>query len=135
MKIVLEFLRRSSALAFLLFAVLFGMTAGLFPVQKVLFAIFFFVFSRILLPRGETTVVKFIKNFTLEKGLIVGVTLALVGCSGLFYSFFSWMQQDFGNLIPAQMMRVLIPAFTCVISGVQVIFASFFASLLTLYRK
>jgi glycosyltransferase involved in cell wall biosynthesis len=93
-------------------------------------AIFFFLFSRITM-QSE----RFSSNFfSLEKGLLIGMLLTLFGLAGAGYSFYYWLQQGFGSLVPAEMMRILIPSFTSLISGVQIVFSSFFVSLLRMNR-
>ncbi len=104
-------------------------------------AMFFFVFARWLatfsiqeFQEREWKIANFIKIFSLEKGLFLGIILILLGMGGSTYSFLFWMQQHYGQLLPSQVMRILIPSFTCLIVGVQVIFSSFFFSTLQLYR-
>jgi glycosyltransferase involved in cell wall biosynthesis len=103
-------------------------------------AIFFFIFARLiaiftvkLIPQRDDIVSKFCRVFNLERGLILGLAAAILGCVGFMYAFSFWMHNAFGDLIPAQMMRVLIPAFTLLIAGMQTIFASFFMSALRLH--
>lgn len=71
--------------------------------------------------------------FTLERGLIIGAVVFTVGMLGACYSFYIWMQHGFGSLAPTQMMRLLIPATTAVVIGLQCVLASFFMSLLGLH--
>ena len=73
------------------------------------------------------------KLFTLERGLIIGLVLLSLGVAGAGYSFWYWQHQAFGPLLPTQMMRILIPATTSMIIGLQIIFSSFFMSLLGLH--
>lgn len=94
-------------------------------------AIFFFLFSRIITHREMQQ----LPIFNLEKGLIIGVLLTLCGVLGSGYSFYCWMQHGFGNLLPTEMMRILIPSFTCLISGVQIVFSSFFVNLLKMNHR
>jgi hypothetical protein len=103
-------------------------------------AIFFFIFARLiaiftvkLIPLHEDIVAKFCRFFNLERGVILGLAAVVLGCGGFMYAFTFWMHNAFGELIPAQMMRVLIPAFTFLIAGMQTIFASFFMSALRLH--
>jgi glycosyltransferase involved in cell wall biosynthesis len=72
------------------------------------------------------------KHLSLEHGLITGVVLLLLGGAGSCYSLYYWMDHAFGPLHPTQMMRVLIPSVTVLVLGLQLIFASFFMSLLRL---
>jgi glycosyltransferase involved in cell wall biosynthesis len=74
-----------------------------------------------------------LKHFTLERGLIVGFTFCLGGAIGAIYTFYYWMSQAFGALVPRDVMRVLIPSITFLIVGTQLIFASFFMSLIEMH--
>jgi glycosyltransferase involved in cell wall biosynthesis len=103
-------------------------------------AIFFFVFARFiaiftlkLIPQREDVAAKFCRIFNLERGVMLGLAAVVLGCAGFMYAFRFWMHNDFGDLIPAQIMRLLIPAFTFLIAGMQIIFASFFMSALRLH--
>lgn len=98
-------------------------------------AICFFIFTRIittrLAARSLDTLFLF-RLFTLERGILSGIVFVLIGIGAFIYSFFCWMDQSFGPLLPTEMMRILIPGFTFLIAGMQIIFSSFFIGLLTL---
>lgn len=104
-------------------------------------AVLFFIFTQLLmtyelkLPLRSHVVTDLLKKFTLEKGLLSGLTLGLMGCAGAVYAFIAWMNHDFGQLMPTEEMRILIPSLTFLIIGVQIIFSSFFMSLLGLQHK
>jgi hypothetical protein len=68
-------------------------------------------------------------------GLIIGVILFLVGIGGSVYALYTWNAQLYGALDPAVTMRIVIPSVTALALGVQVIFSSFFLSVLELKRK
>lgn len=89
-------------------------------------AVYFFLFSRMIMQND----IRQASVFSLEKGLAIGVILILLGLFGSGYSLYVWMQHAFGDLLPTEMMRILLPSFTCLISGVQIIFSSFFVTLL-----
>lgn len=72
-------------------------------------------------------------NFKLEHGLLTGLFLLMIGGVGSIYTVIYWANHAFGNLFPTQIMRILIPSTTLLILGTQLIFASFFMSLLALY--
>lgn len=74
-----------------------------------------------------------LRLFTLERGLIAASLFILIGLSGSGYTVWYWLHQDFGPLVPTQMMRVLIPSITSLILGIELLFASFFMSLLGWY--
>ncbi len=71
----------------------------------------------------------------LEKGILLGVVLSGLGFIGSFYSFYLWYETGFGNLIVSDTLRAVIPSTTLFIVGVQIIFASFFTSVLNLQIK
>lgn len=73
------------------------------------------------------------QRYSLEIGLSIGSLLMLGGAIGSAYSLWFWSMQAFGPLEPTHMMRILIPAITCLITGGQIMFASFFLSLLKLH--
>lgn len=108
----------------------FFMIAGL---QAVCFAIF----SKLISEPYRHTInkdfsLRIIQHFTLERGLLVGFIFLIVGGIGACYSFWYWAHQSFGPLLPTQMMRMLIPAITSLVIGLQLMFASFFMSVLKL---
>lgn len=105
-------------------------------------AVFFFVYARLIAISGmkfslshESGLTSFLKIFSLEKGLFLGIILTLLGCGGSLYSFLVWMYNSFGPLLPTQIMRILIPSFTFLITGIQIIFSSFFVSMLILNKN
>jgi len=104
--------------------------------QAVLFALFTKVFaiSERLLP-ADARLTRLLEQLTLEVGLIGGGLLLLLGLGASGVAFGVWSQQDFGDLIPSQMLRVIIPAATLIMLGAQVIWASFFISILGLKRQ
>jgi hypothetical protein len=104
-------------------------------------AIFFFIFANFiavhnvkLISQQNDFFAKFTSIFTLERGVLLGSFAVLLGLGASVHAFLFWMQSSFGDLIPAQMMRILIPAFTFLIAGVQIIAASFFMSILKLHH-
>ena len=72
---------------------------------------------------------------TLETGLLVGCFLLLLGAGIFGYAFHLWHAAGFGNLSATRMLRLTLPSATCFMLGVEVIFASFFLSLLGLNRR
>ncbi|MEO3812072.1 glycosyltransferase family 2 protein [Sphaerisporangium sp. B11E5] len=71
---------------------------------------------------------------TLEKGLIAGGLLALAGLGGLVASLAHWQVRDFGPLIPAESLRLVVPSATALIMSFQTIFAALFISILGIRR-
>ncbi len=113
----------------MLFSSLF-MIVGL---QAISFAVFAKFIATHHLPMHTPRHLSFLKYFNLERGLILGSLLILFGGTGACYSFLYWLHHAFGSLIPTQMMRILIPSTTSIILGIQLVFASFFMSLLEMH--
>jgi glycosyltransferase involved in cell wall biosynthesis len=115
---------------------LYAAAAIILGFQAVAFAIFTKVFaiSEGLLPGDPRLNLQKIK-VTLERGLIVGAALTLTGLVCSVYSIWSWKQVSFGVLNPAHTLRIIIPAVTALIIGVQIVFSSFFLSVLGLRRR
>jgi glycosyltransferase involved in cell wall biosynthesis len=104
--------------------------------QSLLFGVFTktFAISEGLLPRDQR--MGWLETFfSLEKGLVAGVILTLAGLAGSIYAFLRWEQTSFGPLDPADIMRIAIPSVTTFVLGVQMVFGSFFLSILRLGRK
>lgn len=75
------------------------------------------------------------RHINLEKGLICSFILLLLGCSGIFYSILQWKAAEFGPLNPRDSIRIIILSAILVAIGVQLIFYSFFMSILGLKIK
>jgi len=68
---------------------------------------------------------RFLRVFTLERGILLGLSLGLVGLSIAFYSVDTWAHARLAALNPSTMMRVAIPSVTLMLSGAEIVFASF----------
>jgi glycosyltransferase involved in cell wall biosynthesis len=115
---------------------LFAATAIIVGFQSVTFAIFTKVFamSEGLFPK-DNRFERVFRYLNLEVGLLAGSLLLLIGIAGSLYAFTYWGTTSFGHLEPVKTMRIVIPSVTCLALGVQVIFASFFLSVLGLKRE
>ena len=72
---------------------------------------------------------------TLEVGILIGAILTLSGLGLLIGAVVYWAKQGFGELSYPNSLRLVIPAVTSFILGIQIIFSSFFMSILGLKRK
>ena len=72
------------------------------------------------------------KNFTLERGLLSGLALLLIGIGFGMRIFIIWAQHGFENLFE---LRIGLVALTLSVSGTQVIFAALFLSLLQIQAQ
>jgi glycosyltransferase involved in cell wall biosynthesis len=102
--------------------------------QLVAFAFFTKVFAiaEELLPE-DPKLTRVFKTFTLEKGIFIGLLLLLGGMVMILRALWLWKQAHFG-LLPSteDNLRRLIPAGTLIVLGIQVVFSSFFMSVLGL---
>ncbi|MEI8000318.1 MAG: glycosyltransferase family 2 protein [Actinomycetes bacterium] len=72
---------------------------------------------------------------TLERGLVVGSVMLLVGLGVAVYSLVNWGSNDFGALDTRHAIRVAVPAATLLVLGFETIMVSFFLSVLGLARR
>ncbi len=71
----------------------------------------------------------------LERGLVIGFAMAVLGAGLLAWAVADWAAQDFGPLDYQRTLRIVIPGSTLLVLGVQTIFSSFFFSLLGLRTR
>jgi glycosyltransferase involved in cell wall biosynthesis len=69
--------------------------------------------------------------FQLESWAGVGVLLALAGAGLLFFGIFAWNQVGFGQLSYPDSLRIVIPAVTLMMLGMQIVFTSFLISMVS----
>jgi glycosyltransferase involved in cell wall biosynthesis len=72
---------------------------------------------------------------TLERGLVLGAAATLAGLGLIAAALFNWIVQDFGPLVYASTMKLVVPGVTLAALGFQTVLASFFFSLLGMRRK
>jgi hypothetical protein len=82
-----------------------------------------------LLPSGDN-LRRFLNYFTLERGLVIGATVALASLLLAGYSLYFWISSGLSQLDPRQVMRVVIPALTFGVIGMETMFSSFALSFL-----
>ena len=104
--------------------------------QTVVFAVFTKVFATTqgLLPEDPRLnwLFRYVK---LETGLTVGFALLIAGFAMSVYALSSWRAHLFGALDPTQTLRLVIPAATLIMLGLQTVLSSFFLSILGLKRN
>jgi hypothetical protein len=115
---------------------LYAAAAVILGFQAVAFGVFTKVFaiSEGLLPEDPKLTFSKIK-VNLGRGLILGACLILTGLVCSLYSVWTWERHSFGVLDPVHTLRIIIPAITALIIGVQTVFSSFFLSVLGLRRR
>jgi glycosyltransferase involved in cell wall biosynthesis len=102
-------------ISFATFAKVFAITEGLLPPDPLLNRAFRWI--------------------TLETGLIVGGLLTVIGIGGSVWAVSNWARNSFGALEPVQMLRLVMPAVFSLTLGIEIIFSSFFLSILGLRRR
>lgn len=105
----------SLLVSFALFAETFAVTEGLLPEE-----------------RGLT---RLSRRVTLEVGVLAGLAIAAIGLATLIGALIYWGHRGFGDLPRSESLRLVVPAVTLITLGVQVVFASFFLSILRLGRR
>ena len=115
---------------------LYSAVATLIGFQAVAFALFArtFAVTEGLLPEGAL-LATFFRTFTLEKGLAIGAIITAGGVAGTLYAVNAWRLHHFGPLDFSSTLRIVIPATTALMLGLQVILSSFLVSLLGLGRR
>ena len=115
---------------------LYAFVSVLLGFQLVAFATFAKVFAITegLLP-PDPRLNRAFRWITLETGLIVGGLLTIIGIGGSVWAVSSWARTSFGALDPAQMLRLVMPAVFSLTLGIEIIFSSFFLSILGLRRR
>ncbi|MDD5492390.1 MAG: glycosyltransferase family 2 protein [bacterium] len=104
--------------------------------QLIMFSIFTKVFaiSEGLLP-ADQRIEKMNKVINLETGLLVGALFSLIGLGFILYALYYWREHGFGPISFSESLRLTIPGITILTIGVEIIFSSFFLSILGLRRK
>jgi hypothetical protein len=115
---------------------LYAFVAIVLGFQLVAFATFTKVFAIAegLLPQDARLSQAF-RYFNLETGLVVGFLMVALGVSGSVAAVSSWGAQNFGALDPSRMLRIVLPSAFSLMIGVEIIFGSFFLSILGLRRR
>jgi glycosyltransferase involved in cell wall biosynthesis len=128
--------RTIGGITFDVHTLLYSMAFIIIGFQSVIFAIFMKTFAMIegLHPKGSR-IDKWHRFFTLEKGLLTGAVLTVIGLSGSIYALGDWGARLFGPLDPVQTLRIVIPSILLLIVGFQTILSSFFLSVLRMARK
>jgi glycosyltransferase involved in cell wall biosynthesis len=104
--------------------------------QAVTFAVFAraFAASEGLLPPNRS-MERVFRIVTLELGLAVGLILFLAGIGLSIYTVAFWSGKSFGALSTSSTIRLVVPAATFMILGLETVLASFFLSILGINRR
>jgi len=86
-----------------------------------------------LLPKSDKYDKQF-KFINLEKGLIVGFLLVIIGIVLSIVAYNYWQELNYGDITNTRTFRLVIPAITSMLLGVQIILFSLFFSILGLKK-
>lgn len=115
---------------------MYGAVAVLVGVNVTSFALFTkaYALNSGFIPNSNKTVSTF-EKFTVEKGVVLGVVLTVIGLIATVIAFIIWGNNSFGNLQPESIMKITIPAVTLIAIGLELIFASFFLGILDIKKR
>jgi glycosyltransferase involved in cell wall biosynthesis len=115
---------------------LYAFVAVLLGFQLVAFALFTKVFaiSEGLLPE-DPRLNRVFRHITLETGLAAGGLLIALGLGGSIFAVTGWARESFGALDAGHILRIVMPSVFSLTLGVQIVFSSFFLSILGLRRR
>jgi len=99
--------------------------------QAVLFWLFTQVYagSEGFLPE-EPKVQRLLEKLSLERGLIAGAAIGVAGLVGIIFSLTYWHANKFGQLNYEHALRLMVPSVTALVLSCQLIFGTFFLSIL-----
>ena len=86
-----------------------------------------------LLPE-DPRVRRWIPILSLEVGILTGLLLVAGGLAASLYAVGFWGRASFGDLDPQVSLRMVVPAATAIVLGIQVTSVGFFVSVLGLRR-
>jgi hypothetical protein len=73
--------------------------------------------------------------FSLEIGIVAGIVVLLAGLGVSAYAVDFWGRASFEGLNPVVSMRFVLPSVTAIVVGIEIVFSSFFFSVLGLPRR
>jgi hypothetical protein len=83
---------------------------------------------------GSKRVRRLLSVWSLERGLVFGGLLLVAGIVGAVVGISDWHVSRFGPLNPTHSLRLIVPSATALVVGCQLIFGSFFMSILGITR-
>jgi len=114
-------------------SMLYASAAALLGMQLCLFALFARVSAQNagLLGR-RPSLDRLLRTLTLERGLLLGLAVAVCGLVWSGAAFWQWREAGFGALDPRVVMRDTIPATTLMVGGMEIMLAAFLLSILSM---
>jgi glycosyltransferase involved in cell wall biosynthesis len=128
--------RQIQGVVFDVHTLLYAFGSMLVGFQLIAFAVFTKVFAITegLLPE-DARLNRWFEYVKLETGLVVGGFLVLLGVGGSIFALCSWARTSFGPMNTESLLRIVMPSVFSLAVGAQIIFSSFFLSILGLRRR
>lgn len=128
--------RRVGSIVFDVHTLDYGFAAILVGFQLLAFAVFtkIFAVTEGLLPE-DPRLNRWFQHVTLETGLVVGGLFVILGLSGSVFALSSWARTSFGPITSQNILRIVMLSVFSLTLGPQIIFSSFFLSILGLRRR
>lgn len=128
--------RRVGDIVFDVHTLAYGFGSILVGFQLLAFAVFTKVFAITegLLPE-DPRLNRMFDYIKLETGLMVGAVFVAMGVAGSIFALSTWVHSSFGPITSENILRVVLFSVFALILGPQVIFSSFFLSILGLRRR
>jgi glycosyltransferase involved in cell wall biosynthesis len=128
--------RRIGSVGFDFHTLAYGFGAILVGFQLLAFAVFTKVFATLegLLPE-DPRLNRMFEYVKLETGLLAGVLCVALGVAGSILALSAWARSSFGAITSDNLLRLVMLSVFALILGPQIIFSSFFLSILGLRRR
>ncbi|HEX6528485.1 MAG TPA: glycosyltransferase family 2 protein [Burkholderiales bacterium] len=117
-------------------SMLYASAAALLGMQLCLFALFARVSAQnagLLARRADLD--RLLRGLTLERGLLLGLAVAVCGVLWSGAAFWQWREAGFGALDPRVVMRDTIPAAALMVGGMELMLAAFLLSVLNMQES
>ena len=128
--------RRIGSVGFDFHTLAYGFGAILVGFQLLAFAVFTKVFATLegLLPE-DPRLNRMFEYIKLETGLLAGALCVALGVVGSILALSTWARSSFGPIASDNLLRLVMLSVFALILGPQIIFSSFFLSILGLRRR
>jgi glycosyltransferase involved in cell wall biosynthesis len=127
---------RISGITFDVHTLLFASLAIIWGYQSVIFAVMtkIFAIAEGMLP-WDRRMTRLFEVVNLERGLMAGAVLIVLGLTLLAMAVVQWYHLHFGDLDYPRTLRLVIPGVTLATLGFQTVLSSFFISILGMKRR
>ncbi len=119
------------SMEFDLHPMIFGAFLLILGLQIIIFGLQSKIYSKSIGLGNESKTLKFIDEyFTLEKGTLIGFAIFFIGFAILIYIFNTWLGVGF-----VQQIKLMLAGMTLTVLGIQIIFSSWFLSMIGIEKR